>query len=282
MDELEIVKVEDEQPIEDEEKPIEEPAEEEKPEGKVPLGDAIDAIKTTVDNIKDAIDADKADEQKIDEIGDDVVDKLADIADEEVWEGENADEEIPEAETYYDDEIIDEPVEEPLTEASTAEKRAFKNGGEDAEDLIQGKAIARIKDPKDREAAIAAKKAGRDDVVKQFTGDRKDDQASAAYEKKADKMEKAGVLDEGIEEVEDLPSAEDDELIQAFIDAELGNDNEPVIEEELTPYEQRKQRALEMYNRFNEWANDAKDRTSCLCNVSVDQLNEWLEEDNND
>lgn len=273
MNELEIVSTGAEYPVENEEKIIEEPLEEEKP-AVVPFRDAIDAIKTTVDNVKDAIDANKEEEKKIDEVGDDVVDKLADLVDEEVWVGENAEEEIPDAETYYDDEIIEEPVDESLTEASTAEKRAFKNGGEDAEDLIQGKAIARIKDPKDREAAIAAKKAGRDDVVKQFTGDRKDDQAAAAYEKKADKMEKAGV--EPIEEdVEEPVDVEGDELIQAF----LSSDDEPVIEEELSPFEKRKQRALEMYNKFSTWAHDAKDRTSCLCNVSVDQLNEWLEED---
>ena len=83
-----------------------------------------------------------------------------------------------------------------LAEASSAEKKAFKDGGKDLDDLIQGKAIARIKDPKSREAAIASKKAGRDDVVKSFTGDRKEDQAERSWEKKASKMQKAGLKED--------------------------------------------------------------------------------------
>lgn len=86
-----------------------------------------------------------------------------------------------------------------LKEASSALKKAFTYGDEDTTDLIQGKAIARIKDPKAREAAIAAKKAGRDDVVKSFIGDRKEDQARINYEKKASKMQKAGMMKESKE-----------------------------------------------------------------------------------
>ena len=80
-----------------------------------------------------------------------------------------------------------------MQEASSAEKKAFKQGGDTMGDLVQGKAIARIKDPKDKEAAIAAAKAGRPDVVKQFTGDRKEDQAYAAVDNKMQKMADAGV-----------------------------------------------------------------------------------------
>ena len=83
-----------------------------------------------------------------------------------------------------------------ITEASSAETRAFKNGGKDLDDLVQGKAIARIKDPKARAAAVAAAKAGRPDAAKAFTGDRKEDQAAAAFEKKAQAMADAGVKDD--------------------------------------------------------------------------------------
>ena len=92
--------------------------------------------------------------------------------------------------------IINEDVVLELSEASSAEKRAYKEGGEDIDDLIDGKAIARIKDKKSRDAAVAAKKAGREDVVKAFTGDRKEEQAEKALEKKFDKMQKAGIKDD--------------------------------------------------------------------------------------
>lgn len=104
---------------------------------------------------------------------------------------------------YNDEDELDEDVE--LNEASSAETKAFKNGGEDLDDLVQGRAIARIKDPKARDAAIAAAKAGRKDVVKQFTGDRKDQQALNAYEKKAQAMANAGVN-------EDLDAEDDIDL----------------------------------------------------------------------
>ena len=95
--------------------------------------------------------------------------------------------------------IINEDVVLDLSEASSAEKRAYKDGGEDMDDLVTGKAIARIKDEKSRDAAVAAKKAGRDDVVKSFTGDRKEQQAERSIEKKFEKMQKAGA-DESIKE----------------------------------------------------------------------------------
>lgn len=97
------------------------------------------------------------------------------------------------------DDIIKElNLNESLNEASSAEKKAFKKGGQSFNDYIQGKAIARIKDPKVKKAAIAAKKADRDDVVKQFTGDRKENQAIDSFEKKENKMAKAGMLGEDV------------------------------------------------------------------------------------
>ena len=77
-----------------------------------------------------------------------------------------------------------------LTEASTAEKRSFKQGGEATGDLIQGKAIARVKDPQARQAAVDAIRAGRPDIAKQFYGDRKENQAMAANDKKMAKMQR--------------------------------------------------------------------------------------------
>lgn len=102
--------------------------------------------------------------------------------------------------------IYPEPVdtEGALDEASSAQTKAFKQGGKALDDLIQGKAIARIKDPNDKEAAIAAAYANRPDVVKQFTGDRKENQATAAFQKKAGQMAKAGVQDAITEEQEQI------------------------------------------------------------------------------
>lgn len=79
-----------------------------------------------------------------------------------------------------------------LVEASSAEKNAYKDGGQRFADYIQGKAIARIKDPEARDAAVALAKAG-NSKVDRFVGDRKVDQAERSFEKKADKMQKAGV-----------------------------------------------------------------------------------------
>lgn len=100
---------------------------------------------------------------------------------------------------------LDKYISEELTEASSAEKKAFRDGGEALDDLITGKSIARIKDEKARDAAIAAVKAGREEVAKEFTGDRKENQAERDFEKKADKMAKAGFesLEESNEEDEE-------------------------------------------------------------------------------
>ena len=113
---------------------------------------------------------------------------------------DNNDEDYEDFETYFDDlmDKLTDKNDESLKEASSAEKKAFKKGGQSFNDYIQGKAIARIKDPKVKKAAIAAKKADRDDVVKQFTGDRKENQAIDSFEKKENKMAKAGMLDEDV------------------------------------------------------------------------------------
>lgn len=94
------------------------------------------------------------------------------------------------------------PEEGELEEASSAEKKAFRHGGEDAEDLIQGRAIARVKDPHERAMLIHqrrmeknGKKMSDRPEVKQ-TLDRKVNQAAASYEKKAASMARAGMTDE--------------------------------------------------------------------------------------
>ena len=89
--------------------------------------------------------------------------------------------------------IINEDVVLELSEASSAEKRAYKEGGEDMADLIDGKAIARIKDKKTRDAAVAAKKVGREDLVKSFIGDRREEEARDSIDDKTAKMKKAGI-----------------------------------------------------------------------------------------
>lgn len=83
-----------------------------------------------------------------------------------------------------------------LEEASSAEKKAYKHGGEVVTDLIRGRAIARIKDPEARRIAASAAKIGRTDVVDQMTGERKQNQADVALQKKMDAMQKAGVKDD--------------------------------------------------------------------------------------
>lgn len=87
---------------------------------------------------------------------------------------------------------------ENLDEASSAEKKAFKNGGEDSKDYIDGKAIARIKDKDERARAIANKKLEKSGKLGDRTKvdteyERKVNQAAQAYEKKAQKMLDAGV-----------------------------------------------------------------------------------------
>ena len=98
----------------------------------------------------------------------------------------------------------EDELEEILQEASSAERKAYKIGGETFDDLAQGKAIARIKNPKAREAAVAAIKAGRKDVVKDFTGDRKLNQADNAIINKFSKMQKAGLVEDAKPEESEL------------------------------------------------------------------------------
>lgn len=88
---------------------------------------------------------------------------------------------------------VEFPENKNLQEASSSFKKAFKKGGKDTADYLTGKAISRIRDPKSRDAAVAAKKAGRDDVVKSFTGTRKQNQAERDYEKKAISAYKSGL-----------------------------------------------------------------------------------------
>lgn len=76
-------------------------------------------------------------------------------------------------------------------------KQAYRDGKEKYSKYIQGQAIARLK-PASRAGAVAAIKAGRNDLVKSYTGDRKESQADEAYLKYAYKKAKAS--GEGLEE----------------------------------------------------------------------------------
>ena len=109
------------------------------------------------------------------------------------------------------DEIVDAEIpEEPIEEASTAERRAFKNGGDDLKDLEFGKALARIKDPHERAMLLhqhRMEKAGKkmsDRPDSESTIKRHMDHVARDFEKKADKMQAAGFgeeeqpLDEGV------------------------------------------------------------------------------------
>ena len=40
----------------------------------------------------------------------------------------------------------------------------------------------------------------------------------------------------------------------------------------------KKRRAIEKYNKYKEWSGRAKDRVCCECNISEEQLNEWIGE----
>lgn len=113
---------------------------------------------------------------------------------------------------------LDKYLAKELTEASSAEKKAFRDGGKALDDLITGKSIARIKDEKARDAAIAAVKAGREEVAKEFTGDRKENQAERDFEKKADKMAKAGFesLEEDLNDQLDTLIKDEDEAIDGY------------------------------------------------------------------
>lgn len=97
------------------------------------------------------------------------------------------------------EESDDSKSDDSLEEASTAEKRAFKNGGEDMDDLVTGKALARVKNPHERAMLLQQKRMERmgkrmtDRPAVSSTLRRKEDQAHASIDKKETKMAKAGL-----------------------------------------------------------------------------------------
>ena len=96
---------------------------------------------------------------------------------------------------------VEAPVEESLSEASSAEKKAFRHGGEDQQDLEFGRALARIKDPHERAMLLNQKrmeKAGKkmsDRPETNATLQRHLDNAEKAFIKKQKSMAKAGMED---------------------------------------------------------------------------------------
>lgn len=90
--------------------------------------------------------------------------------------------------------------EKPLEEASSSFKKAFKNGGDDYADYIDGRAIASVKDKDERDRLVAMKRLEKKDklgdrvpVEKELT--RKEGQAVADFEKKGNAASKAGLKD---------------------------------------------------------------------------------------
>lgn len=105
--------------------------------------------------------------------------------------------------------------EKPLEEASSSFKKAFKNGGDDYADYIDGRAIASVKDKDERDRLVAMKRLEKKDklgdrvpVEKELT--HKEGQAVADYEKKANAAKEAGLKD-----AED----EEDDLTGKFVPA---------------------------------------------------------------
>ena len=126
---------------------------------------------------------------------------------------------IKDEEKEHIDELINAasaiPFEKPgtveeLEEASSAEKRAFKDGGQAAADYLDGKAIARIKDKDMRDAAIALKKANASkDALNRFVGNRKETQAEFNFDKKQQAMANAGyAIEEDLHKNEEALVAE--------------------------------------------------------------------------
>lgn len=118
--------------------------------------------------------------------------------------------------------IIDEEV---IFEASTAERNSYRlgdKGNKIYSDLVIGKAIARIEDKKDRDAAVAANKAGGYAAVEPFIGDGKEDKAERATEEKFKKMQDAGYYAEKEEIEGDRPEKVEDKE-KASIKEEVKN-----------------------------------------------------------
>lgn len=94
-----------------------------------------------------------------------------------------------------------------INEASSAEKRAYKNGGEDLDDLLIGKAVASLKNKSVRKAVGNALHDGDPEKVaelkKLLLNDPKFDDAEARYVKKAGAMERAGLIAEAKDETID-------------------------------------------------------------------------------
>ena len=74
------------------------------------------------------------------------------------------------------------------------------------------------------------------------------------------------------------------DLVSTLHDDLLAESVEKKPQVQLPYYEEKKQRALKYYNNIKSWAGeeDAKKRTSCLHGLGINQLNEWLGENDND
>lgn len=134
-------------------------SEEELAKVQIPLDDAVGAVKSVVADVKDAVDADEEEEEKIDEVGDDAVEKLAEIAGEQ----EAADGEEKPAEDIEEDELPEEEAEEAKSEGEDKEEEQTAEGErkeekpetEEAEDLGLEETLSCLKDTLRQKDALA-------------------------------------------------------------------------------------------------------------------------------
>ncbi len=221
--------IEDEAAIEGEEAAKSEEKEEESAEEKedltkvqIPLDVAIDAVKSVVDNVKDAIDASKKEEKKIDEVGDDAADKLTELAGEQeaadgddesaedIKEDELPEEEAVEAESEGEDKENEEPTDE-------AEKQAEEAETEEAGDPGLEETLSCLKDALRQKDALAEenKKLKESKAVSDAEAKRLNEQLSecqAALEKARGSEIDASEFEERIEELTEHLKANNEEL----------------------------------------------------------------------
>lgn len=63
-----------------------------------------------------------------------------------------------------------------------------------------------------------------------------------------------------------------------LIDTLVSLDEEPAEPIEESLLDAKKKKAIDRYNKYKEWDNNAKTHVCCECNISEDQLNEWIGE----
>lgn len=77
---------------------------------------------------------------------------------------------------------------------------------------------------------------------------------------------------------EDFSVADFSEDTADLIDTLISLDEEPAEPIEESLLDAKKKKAIDRYNKYKEWDNNAKTHVCCECNISEDQLNEWIGE----